>query len=110
LGQCYNFFTCLTRETLLKGKAQYNCPPCTNLLRSSPFYIENIIYIFNKTSYLNEEVNRIEPSPSVSIPWFNSSHSGLYYKNIMIINDTSIGIRMMLQDVASPMIVILKTL
>ncbi len=27
------------------------------------------MYLFNKTSYLNEEVNCTEPSPSVSIPW-----------------------------------------
>ncbi len=36
---------------------------------SSFFYIGNIIYIFNKTGYLNEEVNHTEPLPSVSIPW-----------------------------------------
>ncbi len=41
------------------------------MFRSAPFYIENIIYIFIKTRNLNEEVNRTEPSPSVSIPWFN---------------------------------------
>jgi len=33
------------------------------------FYIENVIYLCYKTSYLNEEVNRTEPSPSVSVPW-----------------------------------------
>ncbi len=52
-----------------KEKAQYSWPPCTNLFTSPPIYIENIIYIFNKTSYRNEEVNGTEPSPSVSIPW-----------------------------------------
>ncbi len=31
-------------------------------------YIEYIIYFFNKTSYLNEEINCTEPAPSVSIP------------------------------------------
>jgi hypothetical protein len=60
-----------TSETLLKGKAQYSWPPCTNLFISAPFYIENSIYIFNKTSYLNEEVNCTEPSPSVSNPWLH---------------------------------------
>jgi len=59
-----------TREPLMKGKAQYSWPPCTNLLRLAPFYIENIIYICYKTSYLNEEVNGTEPSPSVSVPCF----------------------------------------
>jgi hypothetical protein len=35
---------------------------------SAHFYIENIIFLFTKTSYLNEEVNCTEPAPSVSIP------------------------------------------
>jgi len=28
-----------------------------------------IIYFFNKTSYLNEEVNRTGPYPSQMLPW-----------------------------------------
>ncbi len=48
---------------LLKGKDQYNWPPCTNKFRSTAFYSENIIYLFYKTSYLNEEVNCTEPFP-----------------------------------------------
>ncbi len=39
-------------------------------MRSDPFYIENIIYLSFKTTYLKEEVNCTEPSPSVSIPCF----------------------------------------
>jgi hypothetical protein len=31
------------------------------------FYIQNIIFPFYKTSYPNEEVNRTEPFPSVSV-------------------------------------------
>ncbi len=31
--------------------------------------MEDNIYFFYKTSYPNEEVNRTEPSPSVSHPW-----------------------------------------
>jgi hypothetical protein len=58
-----------TRETWLKEKAQYSWSPCTNLFKLAPFYIEYIIYIFNKTRYLNEKVNCIEPPPSLSIPW-----------------------------------------
>ncbi len=26
-------------------------------------------FLFHKTAYLNEEVNRTKPSPSVSLPW-----------------------------------------
>jgi hypothetical protein len=35
--------------------------------RSAPNYIENTIYLFNKTSYLNEEVNLTEPFPLVML-------------------------------------------
>ncbi len=56
------------REPLLKGKAQYSWAPCTNKFRSGGFHIENIIYLWYKTSYLNEEVNCIEPSPSARVP------------------------------------------
>ncbi len=56
-----------TREVLLKGKAHYGRPPCSNQFRSAPFYIENIINLFYKTSYLNEEVNCTETSVLVSI-------------------------------------------
>ncbi len=61
----------ITREPLLKGKAQYSWPPCTNLFRLVSFDIANIILLFHKTSYLNEEVNCIEPSPLVGIPWLS---------------------------------------
>jgi hypothetical protein len=37
------------------------------------FVFKNIIFLFYKTSYLNEEANGTEPSPSVSIPWFVQS-------------------------------------
>ncbi len=62
-----------TREVLHKGKAQYNCPPCTNYFRSAPFNNNNITCMFYKTSYLDEVVNCTERFPSVSIPWFYSS-------------------------------------
>ncbi len=43
-------------------------PTCANKFRIAVFDIKNIIYLFYKTSYLNEEVNRTEPSPSVRLP------------------------------------------
>jgi hypothetical protein len=58
-------------EVLLKGNAKYGWPPCTNQFRSAPFYTENIINLFYKTSYRNEEVNCTEPYPLDSIPCFN---------------------------------------
>jgi hypothetical protein len=39
--------------------------------RSAAFIEEVYIFIFfYKTCYLNEEVNCIEPSPEVSVPWY----------------------------------------
>jgi hypothetical protein len=42
------------------------------------FYIENIIFLFFKTSYLYEEVNCTEPSLSVSIPWLSQPSKGQF--------------------------------
>jgi hypothetical protein len=44
--------TTKTRESLLKGKAQYGWPPCINKFRSAHFHVERIIYNCCKTSYL----------------------------------------------------------
>ena len=48
------------REYLLKEKAKYSRPPCTNQFRSVTFNIENIFLPFNKTSHIDEEVNCTE--------------------------------------------------
>jgi hypothetical protein len=58
------------REALLKGTAQYGWPPCTNKLRSTPFFILKY-YFFYKTSNLYWEVIGTDPSSSVSIPCHN---------------------------------------
>ncbi len=55
-----------TRESLLKGEAQCNWPAWTNYFRSANFDVANISYFLYKTTYLNEEVNRTEPSTSVN--------------------------------------------
>ncbi len=55
-------------EILLKGKARYSSPPCTDWFRSAAFDIENIIYFFTKPATLTKEVNCTEPYPSVSLP------------------------------------------
>ncbi len=44
----------LNQGSLTEGNAQYGWPPCTNPFRSAPFYIENIINLFYKTSYLTQ--------------------------------------------------------
>ncbi len=55
-------------------------PPCTNSFRSAHFYIENIIYLCYKTSYLNEEVNCTEALPSVSVPWRMLKKTEFFYQ------------------------------
>jgi hypothetical protein len=35
--------------------------------------MENIIYLFSKTNYLNEEVKCTEPSPQTVIPYLKAS-------------------------------------
>ncbi len=49
------------REPLLKEKDQYSWDPT--------FHTENYVFLFYKTTYLNEEVNRTLPSQPVRIPW-----------------------------------------
>jgi len=63
--------TTANREPLLEGTDHYGWPPCANQLRSVSFDIAIIIFLFYKTAYLNEEVNRTEPFPSVSVPCCN---------------------------------------
>jgi hypothetical protein len=67
------FYSTGTWEKLLKGKDQYDWPPYTNQFISTAFYSENILVLFYKTSCLNKEINRTEPSPSVRVPCFVSS-------------------------------------
>ncbi len=81
-----------SREVLLKGKAQYGWPPCTNQFRSAPFYIENIINLFYKTSYLNEEVNCTEPSPLAIIPWLQ------YKKRVLVQNIYNLLLKIILYN------------
>jgi hypothetical protein len=61
--------TCLSVfiEPLLKGKAQYSNTFFLLILISSVLYWKYYLPCY-KTSYLNEEVNCTEQSPSVSIP------------------------------------------
>ncbi len=48
-GQNIAYYT-KAMEALLKGKAHYNWPLCTNQFTSAPCYIKNFIYTFYKTS------------------------------------------------------------
>jgi hypothetical protein len=56
---------CLTKESLLKGNDLYSLPP--TLFRSAAFILKQ--YFSFLPNCLIEEVNRIEPSPSVRVPW-----------------------------------------
>jgi hypothetical protein len=76
--QCLTCFI-LSREASLKGEGSVQLTSLylstadllvlTSLVKLN-FYTENIIYHFYNTSYLNEEVNCTDPSPSVSTPCF----------------------------------------
>ncbi len=58
------------RESLLKGRDQCSWPPCTNWNRSVTFHTLTVFcFSCYKTTYLNEEVNCSEPSPSTRVPW-----------------------------------------
>jgi len=58
------------------------------LVKISSFYIENIFNLFNRTSYLNEEVNGTEPSSSVRLT--SLYFAPFYIKNIIhLFNKTS---------------------
>ncbi len=55
-----------SREALLNGDSTVDLLVLNSL--DQFHFIEKIIYLFCKMSYLNEEVNCTEPSPSVSVP------------------------------------------
>jgi hypothetical protein len=74
----------LDREHKLKGKEQYSWPPCTNLFRSVPFDIANIIYFFTKQAN-NKEVSRTEHSPSVSVPCCRGTYKKFYTKGPLVL-------------------------
>ncbi len=47
---------------------------------------QTLFTFFNETSYLSEEVNRTEPSPSVSVPWFMLHHNHLHFWSTLVSN------------------------
>ncbi len=61
-------------DVLMKGKAQYSWPPSTN-----PFGYCKHYLLFYKASYFKKEVNRIDPSCSVSVPWIGLFIPGKSY-------------------------------
>ncbi len=68
------------REFLLKGKDQYGWPPWTSSDRRwfrSAASNTDLFFFFLKTSSLDEEVNRTEPSPLVRVPCLGSYQNAL---------------------------------
>jgi hypothetical protein len=45
-------------------------------LYKTAIYFENICYFYYKASYINKEVNGLEPFPLVSVPWPNIGSIG----------------------------------
>jgi hypothetical protein len=69
-------FCCESQQgTLTEGEGSVQLTSLSDQIRSDAFVITNIFFLFlKKTSYLNEEVKRTEPSSLVSIPWFPLTH------------------------------------
>ncbi len=65
-----------SREALLKRKEKYSWSPCTNLFRSATFHTETIFFLFYKSTYVIEEVNRTDPSPLQGFPAFRLNRWG----------------------------------
>jgi hypothetical protein len=61
----HNFF----KGLLETGLSTVDLPVLTSL--DQLLLVLKTQYTFYTTSYLNEEVNRTEPSPSLSLPWRN---------------------------------------
>jgi len=62
-----------SREPLLKGRLSTVDFFVLTSLDELLLILQELFDFFYKTSYLNEEVNSTEPSPSVSVPWSLSS-------------------------------------
>ncbi len=67
-----------TRDSLLKGKDQFDLPSYTNKFRSAALQNETIFFLFFKTTYSNEEVNCTKPFPSVRLPCMYYETFNLY--------------------------------
>jgi len=52
----------------MKGKDQYSWTPRTSLFRSAAFHTQTIYFLFYKTTYVDEDVNWIDRSPSLRFP------------------------------------------
>jgi hypothetical protein len=70
--------------SLTEGKGSVQLTSLYRLVRISFFLCWKYYLPFYKTSYLNEEVNRTEPSGSVSVPWQLSSKSQRDHKDSKI--------------------------
>jgi len=57
-------FQSLVKETLLKGKALITVDLLVAIVLDQLLFL---LYLINKTIYVNEEVNCTDPSPSVSV-------------------------------------------
>jgi hypothetical protein len=68
-GYLYWQFYGQLQGTLTEVEGSVQCTSLHKLVWISCFWYCKHYILFYKTSYLNEEVNCTEPSPSVSVPW-----------------------------------------
>jgi hypothetical protein len=66
----HNQLECLSREVLLKGRLSTVDLLVLTSFDQLLFILKILFNLFSKISYLNEEANSTEPSPSVRIPLF----------------------------------------
>ncbi len=71
----YLYFMCFTREPLLVLASLYQL-----------LFIKNIIYLINKTTYLNENGNCTEHTPSLSFPCFYQQVSYIVFRLMNILH------------------------
>jgi hypothetical protein len=59
----------LKQGSLTEGEGSLQLTSLAELVLYQLIFFENVIHLYHKTSYPNEEVNCTEHVPSVSIPW-----------------------------------------
>jgi len=70
----------LMQGTLTEGEGSVRLTSRYYLVISARFYVEYIIHLYYKTSYLHEEIICTGDSPSVSLPWLMSSFQSFNWR------------------------------
>jgi hypothetical protein len=66
------FYSGIDQRSLTEGEGSVQLTSLSLLVKISCFSYWSYIFPFLQTTYLNEEVNRTQPSPSVRVPWIDA--------------------------------------